>query len=54
MEIKIKGIYKHYKGNLYIVEDIATDVRTMERMVVYTVLLINCDKYYGVYVCVSV
>ena len=23
-EVKIHGIYKHYKGNYYIVEDVAT------------------------------
>ena len=33
--IKIKGIYKHFKGNLYIVEDIAYDSETKEKMVVY-------------------
>ena len=33
--IKIKGIYKHFKGNLYIVEDVAFDSETKEKMVVY-------------------
>lgn len=33
--VKIKGIYKHYKGNLYIVEDIATHSETLEKYVVY-------------------
>ena len=54
MEIKIKGIYKHYKGNLYIVEDIATDVRTMERMVVYRGLYGDCSLWvrpYNDFIC---
>lgn len=35
MEIKVKGIYKHYKGDYYIVEDVATNSETLEKMVVY-------------------
>ena len=38
MDIKLKGIYKHYKGNLYIVEDIANHSETLEKMVVYRAL----------------
>ena len=34
-EIKIKGIYKHFKGDYYLVEDIAFDSETKEKMVVY-------------------
>ena len=34
-EIKIKGIYKHFKGDCYLVEDIAFDSETKEKMVVY-------------------
>ena len=34
-EIKINGIYKHFKGNYYIVVDIAYDSETKEKMVVY-------------------
>ena len=37
-EIKIKGIYKHFKGNLYLVEDIAIDSETERPMVVYRAL----------------
>lgn len=40
-EVKIKGIYKHYKGDLYIVEDIAKHSETLETMVVYRGLYEN-------------
>ena len=33
--IKIHGIYKHFKGKYFIVEDIAFDSETKEKMVVY-------------------
>lgn len=36
--IKIKGIYKHFKGNYYIVEDIAVNSETEEKYVVYRAL----------------
>lgn len=36
--VKIKGIYKHYKGDLYIVEDIALHSETLEKYVVYRAL----------------
>ena len=34
-KIKIKGIYKHFKGDHYLVEDIAYDSETKEKYVVY-------------------
>ena len=37
-KIKINGIYKHFKGNYYIVIDIATDSENNEKYVVYRAL----------------
>lgn len=34
-EIKINGIYKHFKGKYYLVIDVAYDSETKEKMVVY-------------------
>lgn len=34
-ELKVKGIYKHFKGDYYLVEDIAKDSKTQEEVVVY-------------------
>lgn len=38
MKEKIKGIYKHYKGDLYLLEDIAINSETLEKMVIYRAL----------------
>lgn len=35
MDIKKNGIYKHFKGDYYLVEDIATHSETKEKYVVY-------------------
>ena len=37
-EVKIKGIYRHFKGDLYIVEDIGINSETEEKMVIYRAL----------------
>ena len=34
-ELKIKGIYKHFKGDYYLVEDVARHSETKEEMFVY-------------------
>lgn len=34
-ELKIKGVYRHFKGKYYFVEDIAYDSETKKEMVVY-------------------
>ena len=34
-ELKIKGIYKHFKGDYYLVEDVAFHSETKEEYVVY-------------------
>lgn len=36
--LKIKGIYKHFKGDYYIVEDIAYYSETKEKLVIYRAL----------------
>lgn len=37
-ELKIKGIYKHFKGDLYLLEDVAIHSETREKYVVYRAL----------------
>ena len=40
-KVKIKGYYKHFKGKIYMVEDIAKDCETLEDIVVYRALYGN-------------
>lgn len=44
-EIKIKGIYKHFKGDYYLVEDVAKHSETGEQMVVYRKLYDDCGLW---------
>ena len=37
-EVKIKGVYRHFKGDLYLVEDICYHSETGEKMVAYRAL----------------
>ena len=37
-KLKIHGVYKHFKGNLYLVEDIIYHSETGEKMVAYRAL----------------
>ena len=43
--IKVKGIYKHFKGDLYLVEDIAIDSETERKVVVYRALYEDSKLY---------
>ena len=41
-ELKIKGIYRHFKGDYYLVEDVAKDAETQEEIVIYRKLYEDC------------
>lgn len=43
-DIKIGGVYRHFKGNYYYVENIAYDSETQEEMVVYRTLYSREDN----------
>lgn len=45
MELKIKGIYKHFKGDYYIVENVAIHSETKEKYVVYRGLYGNNELF---------
>lgn len=44
-EIKVKSIYKHFKGDLYLVEDIAIHSETRKKYVVYRALYGDVGLY---------
>ena len=44
-ELKIKGIYRHFKGDYYLVEDVAKDSETQEEMVIYRRLYEDCTLW---------
>lgn len=44
-ELKIHGIYKHFKGDYYIIEDVATHSETREKYVVYRALYGDNELY---------
>ncbi len=44
-ELKIPGIYKHFKGDLYLVEDVVCHSETKEKMILYRALYGKCGRY---------
>ena len=43
--VKIHGLYRHFKGNLYYVEDVAFDSEKKEELVIYRALYGDCKLW---------
>ena len=44
-KLKIKGVYKHFKGDLYIIEDVALYSEDKSELVIYRALYGECGLY---------
>lgn len=44
-ELKIKGVYKHFKGDLYLVEDLAQYSEDDSKLVIYRALYEDTKLY---------
>ncbi|MCL2444515.1 DUF1653 domain-containing protein [Candidatus Saccharibacteria bacterium] len=45
MKVRVNGIYRHYKGDLYLIVDVARHSETLEEMVIYRGLYENAPLW---------